>query len=148
MSAWSIGAGRGAFSTKAGKPNKAVEFIGRFTKWIPGDVIVLYGGTVALMQPEQPAEGSVTPVVSVPAWLITLIATPLIVWVAAGLADKKQIPWRIAFSVPSFMIWSATVPHSAWEKWGVFSENAPIVYLVLGLLALILPPIADSVIDD
>lgn len=145
MSAVRIGM-EGARPTVATTENPALAFIGRFTKWIPGDVIALYAATVALMQPA--LDSGEDPVISFPAWLIALVATPLVVY-AIGLAAKTSKLWlRAFFSIPAFAIWSSTVPHSAWQGWPLFNDNPVLAYLVLGLLALILPPFADYMIGD
>lgn len=127
--------------------NPVLEFLGRWVKWIPAEVIAIYGLTISQMQPE-PTAPSQAPVVSVPLFWITLAATPVVVAVAGILAKSSKLVWRVLFSIVAFAIWSSTVPHSAWQDFDLFTKNEFIAYAVLALLSLVLPPLFDRVVGD
>ena len=127
--------------------NPVLEFLGRWVKWIPAEVIAIYGLTISQMQPA-PGAASQAPVVSVPLFWITLAATPIVVLVAGYLAKSSRLLVRMVFSIVAFAIWSSTVPHSAWQEFDLFSKNELVAYAVLALLSLVLPPLFDRAVGD
>lgn len=148
MSAIGIGAGSGSTALADGTTaNPVLEFLGRWVKWIPAEVIAIYGLTISQMQPE-PDAASQEPVVSVPWFVITLAATPVVVLVAGYFAKSSKLAWRALFSIVAFAIWSSTVPHSPWQEFDLFTQNELISYGVLALLSLVLPPVFDRVVGD
>jgi len=107
----------------------------------------VYAAAVSQMQPEAGA-ASQAPVISLPLWIIALVATPAIVFVGGLLAKSEKVPLRMAFSVPAFILWSSTVPHSPWNSWDLFAQNQIVAYAVLAFLSLIFPPLFDRAIGD
>jgi hypothetical protein len=128
-------------------PNPVLEFLGRWVKWIPAEVIAIYAATISQMQPEAGA-ASQAPVVSTPLWFIALGFTPVIVAVAGYLTKATKVPLRVLFSIVAFVVWSSTVPHSAWEQFALFTDNKLIAYALLGLISLVFPPLFDRAVGD
>lgn len=148
MSAIRMGTGSGSVVlADDATPNPVLEFLGRWVKWIPAEVIAIYGATISQMQPEA-ATPPAAPVVSMPLWFIALAFTPVIVAVAGFLTKANKVPLRVAFSIVAFVVWSSTVPHSAWEQFGLFTDNKLIAYALLGLISLVFPPLFDKAVGD
>ena len=147
MSAIRIGTGAPSVAGVEATTNPILEFLGRWVKWIPADVVTIYAAAVAQMQPK-PDAADQTPVVSVPLWVIALVATPLVVLVGSVLAKSRNTVWRMLFSIPAFIVWSSTIPHSAWSELSIFTDNQIVAYVVLAFLSLIFPPIFDKIIGD
>ncbi len=147
MSAIRIGTGSRVAAGVNATTDPILEFLGRWVKWIPAEVIAIYAAAVAQLQPK-PDGIPQPPVVSVELWAIALVFTPVIVGVASVLGNATQRVWRIIFSIPAFLVWSSTIPHSAWAKLDVFADNQIIAYVVLAFLSLVFPPIFDRVVGD
>ncbi|HEY4266880.1 MAG TPA: hypothetical protein VGM94_01690 [Galbitalea sp.] len=148
MSAIRMGTGSGSVALADNAPsNPVLEFFGRWVKWIPAEVIAIYGATISQMQPAAGA-ASQTPVVSTPLWVIALVFTPVIVAVAGWLTKSTKVPLRVAFSIVAFVVWSSTVPHSAWDQFDLFTKNKELSYALLGLLSLVFPPLFDRAVGD
>src|SRR5215470_2563992 len=75
MSAWSLGADR-VRAKDLSNDEATSEIIGRMTRWIPGDILVLFAGAINWISAEPAAP-------SVPLLLVFLAATPIVVVLAA-----------------------------------------------------------------
>jgi hypothetical protein len=144
MSAWRIGVGDARAGALAAAPSKPLKeqllaALGALVKWLPAEVVAGYAATVTIMQPDQ-VEGAVPkpPSVSWAAWLVAFVATPIIVLFAAGAAGNlNKIVQRVVLSMPAFVLWSASVPYSAWNKVDAFKDNRPVFLLILLLVTTI-----------
>lgn len=102
------------------------------------------------MQPEV-VEGAAPqpPDISWAAWIIALAATPVLVFVAAGIAKKtKGLAAKVVLSIPAFALWSASIPHSVWEKWDSFDENRPLFLFGLLIVVSIFTYIAQALVPS
>jgi hypothetical protein len=108
--------------------NKTV--VDRLTRWIPGDMLALFATVVtaiaAMTSPEMPQW----------IWLaVCIFATPALVLLikpADGKPDPQK-PKKALLGLIAFVIWSLTIPDSAWHNIAFVTDNAP---LVAGLAAL------------
>ena len=133
MSAWRIGAGKSRIAPTsaarvAGKPaggavtkraGQAFTLAGlgldALTRWLPAEVVALYAAIVAAMQPRQEDGKQIVPEVRLWPWLLGIVATLLVVLFGAKAADNTdKLLWRLVLAGVAFVLWSATVPYSAW----------------------------------
>ena len=154
MSAFGIGAGRsGPEVEDTGPkplPQQLLAAVGALVKWLPGEIVAGYAAVVVMLQPEQPKTGPAkAPVVSWWAWIIAVIATPVFVLLGAWYASNwtKFVP-KILLSVPAFVLWSASIPHSAWDKIDGFRDNHPIFLFALLLVTSAYTTIAQKLVPD
>ncbi|MCE7003177.1 hypothetical protein LWC34_10090 [Kibdelosporangium philippinense] len=115
-------------------------------KWLPAEVLAFYAAAVTMMQPPLTPEGQPTepPVVSWWAWSIALAATPVFVYIGALYRHNFDRFWlRVGLSLPAFVLWSATVPYSAWYDVSFFESGSAIFWLALGLAAAAFTAIAS-----
>lgn len=133
----------------ASPKDKLLGFLGKVTKWIPADVMAIYGAAIIAMQPKPAADGSAPPaVVSVELWVAFLVATPILVGILGWVAGSERLARRVLLSVPAFIIWTASVPHSAWEKLPLFTDSTVLVLAVLAVVAAGFAPFADKVVGE
>src|SRR5688572_30597611 len=64
----------------ASPKDKLLGFLSKVTKWIPADVMAIYGGAIIAMQPKATPGVTPAPIVSVELWVVFLIATPIVVF--------------------------------------------------------------------
>jgi hypothetical protein len=152
MSAFRIGAGdRQPFRTEAdgqkSLPQQLLAAVGALVKWLPGEVVAGYAATVVMMQPDQPETGPAKPPdVSWAPWIVALVATPVFVLLGALYANNmKKLVARIILSLPAFVLWSASVPHSAWDNVDGFKNNHAVFLFVLLLVTSAFTTIAELV---
>jgi Na+/proline symporter len=143
MSAYSIGVGRTAeLPRPAAAPSPTLgeqlaAGLGALVKWLPAEVVGGYAAAVVAMQPEQ-GEGQppAPPDISWTAWIIALVATPILVFlVAKAVKNNEKRLARVGLSIPAFALWSASIPNSVWEKLDAFSDNRRL--FLLGLLFVV-----------
>jgi hypothetical protein len=129
---------------------QAIDALGALVKWLPAEIVAGYAAVVTAMQPEQAAGAPAKPPsISWTAWVVALIATPILVLVGAWTAGKLAgAVARMALSVPAFALWSATIPHSVWEKWDAFTNNRPLLLFVLLIVVSIFTAIAQKLAPD
>jgi hypothetical protein len=136
LSAYSIGLGERRFRTTGDKklPEQLMAALGVLVKWLPAEVVGGYAAAVTMLQPTQiKGEPAKAPVISTSAWVLSIVATPILVLAVALAAKKtKKLAQRVVLSVPAFALWSASVPHSVWENMNAFRDNRPV--FLLGLL--------------
>jgi hypothetical protein len=148
VSAVRIGAGTPGFrGLDDSSTNSIFEFIGKIAKWIPAEIVTLYGAGVTAMQPAADAADK-TPVISVELWVVALVGTAVLIFAAAMSAGQKNGLLRAALGMVAFVIWSATIPHSAWEKLSFFTTNEIVVYVGLGIAAVAASVIFDRLVGD
>jgi hypothetical protein len=132
------GSGNGAEDTGApSNTTKATAFkaIGILIKWIPAEIIALYGAFVATQVAAALAAGTVVKP-DWTLWWIMLAATPVYVAVVALLTDsRKDIVAKVLISIPSFVVWTATVPGSIWGDLEWFQNASGPGFIVIALLA-------------
>lgn len=150
MSVWRIAAKPVDQRATKSLADIAKSGLNALSKWIPAEVIALYATTVAAMQPVQPEDGPAQPpsVEWLP-WAILLVATPLIVMLTALTKRQRYRLWpKVLLSMPAFVMWSATVPHSAWEGFNFFDLKSPLVLLCLAVAALIFTLLAEWIVPE
>lgn len=115
--------------------------IGAVVRWIPTEVVVLYGAAVAA---SQPAGTPAAPVIPLAPWIVCLVASPVLSVVLALSTERREhMIWKAVLAAAAFVLWSETVPNSAWNLVPGFSPSGPITLLVIGLTAAIFTPIAE-----
>jgi hypothetical protein len=124
----------------------ATGALSKLVIWLPAEVVTGYAAAVAMTQLPAPAE----PVVDPLPWLISLVATPvLLLLVAMGKkgarkltkAQRGRLNRRALLSVPAFALWSATVPFSVWTNW--VDTTSPVFWYVLLLAAVAFTAFAE-----
>lgn len=127
--------GHPAFQTYAAQNNTAID---RITKWIPGDILALFAAVVtgvhAIIDP-------------LPNWIwliFCLVLTPIIVLLVqptGGQPDPMK-GRKAVLAFFAFLIWSFTIPESAWQRipviaaWSALVSGIAIgVGIVFGLIA-------------
>jgi hypothetical protein len=137
MSAWSIGADPVRVQKLNQDRDAASETIGRVTRWIPGDILVLFAGAINWVsaEPEHP---------SVKLLVLFFLATPVVVLLGA-FAKRKLVGFdyvKAALAMLAFAIWSLSIPRSGWHQWPLVNDNpgwvttaSALVGLIFGLLA-------------
>lgn len=134
MSAFSIG-NKGPVLLAADEPVLS-EIIGRVVRWIPGDVIVVYGAFLVATEPDSPSF----------TWmLVPWIATPVIVAIGALLAGRGLPVIRMILSVIAFGLWAIDLPNSGWQEIDLIADNRVGAVLIASLVAVIFAQIADRV---
>lgn len=132
MSAWGIGTSsnetESSGATEAPTTGQLITTaVAAFVKWIPAEVVAGYGAFVAanwVSQTEKPSAPGADPIPNSGLWYIALIATPLLVFVAGLLAGRLDRFIRKAVLAPlGFALWSASIPHSYWNKFEWFKGN-------------------------
>lgn len=120
--------------------------LGALIKWIPAEVVAGYAATVQLMQPSLVAgKASKPPVISWSAWIIALVATPILVALGAWLATSyNHLVAKVLLSIPAFGLWSASVPYSVWNKSGQFRDNTPFTLFLLLIITGIFTAVAEK----
>ena len=117
MSAWSLGADRGAVVRLSGE-DRTKEIIGRVVRWIPGDMVVLYAGAINWVSAEPKLP-------SLPLLLVFIAATPVVVILGAfATRSVRRFDFvKAVLAVIAFGIWSVSVPRSGWQQFDVVREN-------------------------
>lgn len=149
MSAWSIGVA--ARSRKApgavpaeGTNDKAVQgILDRLTKWIPGDVLVLYVAAVTASS----TRGSKT---SLLVLVAAAVLTPLVVICAAYAkgGPTKRVWVSAILAAVAFAIWSVSVPLSWWQRLPDVQANQAIFAIGAAALGLLFGFIAEGLSRD
>jgi hypothetical protein len=136
VSAWSIG--RRAAVRTAGP--KWGEYVGRVVRWIPGDIIALYGAAVVAFEgPGRPDNPSL-------AWLFVFwIGTPIVVVLSGWVSGKVRLV-AVVLSIFAFGIWSLAVPNSGWHAFD-FVRNSPVGVGVAAALSGIVFGLVASKVD-
>lgn len=138
---------RAAEEKTPGLGERTLTALGALVKWLPAEIVAGYAAVVVAMQPEV-IEGAAAqpPDVSWEAWLIALAATPVLVLVAAMVAKTtERLAARAILSIPAFALWSATIPHSVWEKWDSFEESRPLFLFGLLIVVSIFTYVAQAI---
>lgn len=139
MSAWSIGAERVRAGVLGRKPT-AEEFVGRLTRWIPGDVLVLFASAINWVsaEPKPPSRSLL---------IVFLLATPIVVLLGAY-SKRGVVPYdwvNALLATFAFAIWSISIPRSGWQAWPLFSSNPGWVTLASALGGLVFGLIASGI---
>jgi hypothetical protein len=158
MSAWRLGvesvaeghepageAGGGAVDLSARLTQASTPPVGgldSLTKWIPGEVIVLYAAAVTAFGAETHAEPSIALLI------VAGVLTPVIVVLFAySRGTVKRKTWLTAlFAAIAFAIWSLSVPFSGWQSWDLVQDNQLAVALVAAVSALLFGLLAEGLI--
>jgi hypothetical protein len=114
---------------------KAFEYLGVLIKWIPSEIIAVYGAVVATQVASALANGTtVKPDWSL--WWIMLAATPIyVVVVAFATQSQANVFAKAVISVPAFALWTATVPGSIWGAFEWFQKTNGVGFVLVALLA-------------
>ena len=114
-------------------------FINKSVKWIPGDILALYGAALAIQSQQQdPLEPDVAMVI------VFLIATPIVVLLGGLGSDSSALRTGLTMvlSLVAFTIWSASLANNGWRAFEWFPSGwQTIVYL--GLAGLLFGLLAD-----
>lgn len=108
-------------------------------KWIPGEVLALYGVGVSLI-------GS-------PSWfwlLVGVLLAPGVVVLAAfansGIfPPNPTIAVRAGLGMTAMLVWTLTVPGSGWREWGLFRDNPAETALAGAAIGLTFGLVAEGV---
>lgn len=122
---------------------KVAAIADRLTKWIPGEVLTLYVAGVTVLNP---SPGSSTGVVFL---AIVAILTPAVVaggvFATGGKFDGHF--WISAMiGMAAFLIWSITVPESAWQKISLIADNPGTGAMAAAFAGLLLGQVADGLV--
>jgi len=147
MSAWQIGStlpaprqqGRRVRGEQTSPQEGTQQFIGRLTKWIPGDALAIYVTGVSALAAQVHSKPSFV-------FLIvgTLLAPALVLGGAWSTGNPIKSPTWVSAGLAAlaFLIWSLTVPFSGWQRWSLIADNragvaicAAITGLLFGLFA-------------
>lgn len=120
-----------------GAKSPFADFIGRAVKWIPGDVIVLYGALVTGLEGVNPSPNPSL------LWLIVFwILTPVVAVGGAFATGESLRVGKLVLAFLAFGIWSLGLPDSGWQAWEAVRDNpiqsaaaAAIAGLLFGQLA-------------
>jgi hypothetical protein len=149
MSAWQIGSNPPAprppdhrTRVRTTSPREGTqEFVGRLTKWIPGDALAIYVTGVSALAAQAHSKPSIVFLIVVAVLTPALVlggawanGTPikLPTWVSAGLAAL------------AFLIWSLTVPFSGWQRWSLVADNQAGVAICAGIAGLLFGLLAEG----
>jgi hypothetical protein len=154
VSVWRIAVGAQAPAIRAEEAKTPIQHLltalGALVRWLPAEVVAGYAAVVTAMQPEQ-VEGGLAklPSVSWAAWLVALVATPVLIFLLSKAAKNNALLGRrVGLSIPAFILWSASVPHSVWEKLDAFRENRPVFLFVLLLVTSAFTALAQWLVPD
>jgi hypothetical protein len=108
-------------------------------KWVPGEVLALYGVGVSLI-------GS-------PNWfwlLVGVLMAPAVVLLAAFVNSGAFPPGpatavRAALGLSAMLIWTLTVPGSGWREWALLRDNATVLALAGAVLGVFFGLVAEGV---
>jgi hypothetical protein len=108
-------------------------------KWIPGEVLALYGVGVTLI-------GS-------PNWfwlVVSVLMAPAVVLLAAFVNSGTFPPdprtgVRAALGLLAMLIWTLTVPGSGWREWPLLRDNVTVLALAGAVLGVFFGLVAEGV---
>jgi hypothetical protein len=120
------------------------DFIGKIVTWIPAEVVAFYGAAVAAIISDPSKRGG---------WVLVLIGvilSALLVVLGAWSATTgswftKRVKFRTAMAPIAFLIWSTTVPDSAWNSWHVVAHHRGWSVIVAALLGLLFSQVAAGI---
>ncbi len=148
MSAWSIGSWDGQ---RAGRGERAdslpdagfSSYLGRTIRFIPGEIIALYGACVATLR--QGDAGTVTHVAFLVIFAIAAPAVTVLGSIVERRAFSAQTRTRGLLSLLAFAIWSVTVPSSGWYEIPFVVEQPGLIAIAAALAGLIFGMAAELV---
>ena len=155
MGAWQLGvdAARHQRGLLLNEPpqNPLVTIIGRVLKWVPADVVVMFGAAVAVYVADEAEPG---------VWLIPFFAglAPVLVVLSAFAGRDKTKPWwtrllayRTVVAPFATLIWMYTVPETPWEriKWVADHDTEVIIIAAVtgAMFSLLAQALEDSISD-
>lgn len=137
MSAWGVGASTS--EVRLATPD-AGSYVGRVVRWIPGDVVALYGAAILWVTPEPLAP-------SLALWWWFVAAAPVVTLAGAFATRnlKKFDAVKAALAAVAFAIWSLSVPRSGWQQLGAIAANPGWVIAASALGGVIFGLVASGI---
>lgn len=118
MGAWTVGATRTTQRMAAGAD--PADFVNRVVRWIPGDAMVLYGGAINGLRP---SAGDTSSLDRALLGLFVFAAGLLVILGAFSKGPVKRGTFvKAALGAVAALIWSMSVPNSAWHGLQVFKD--------------------------
>lgn len=144
MSAWRVGRDSNPGLFLSQPSGQFRSFVDRVTKWIPGDVIVLYGASIVLLRSQTP-----DPNPSV-VLLIAGAAAAFVFVLLGAWSTGAGLNWRRLFvdavlAAVAFLIWSASIPDSGWWAWEAVSDNPGWLAVIAAALGVAFGLFAEGV---
>lgn len=115
-------------------------------RWIPGEVVAVYGAAVALLA--DPAKSDAAGFTWVAGLVFALVLALLGAqpWTLAHQRQKVAIlVASLIFTAIAFVLWSFTIPGSAGYRWGYAADHSQIAVLA-ALLGLILGALTEPIL--
>jgi hypothetical protein len=135
-------------------PQQLAAALGVLVMWIPTEVVAAYAAFVLMIQP---ATGAQDASVAIGIWLVALLATPLLIWVAAwakkargktwNKGERRRLTWSVLLSPVAFFLWSASIPQSAWTLFGPFKANSAAFLFALLIVVGVFTVVASKLTE-
>jgi hypothetical protein len=121
--------------------------------WIPGEVIAAYMAVVLALQGTNNTNGVAKPTGL--GWLIGAIIAAGLLTLLGGYSKSRDLThnqWvelgvRVALSAFAFALWSLVLPGSWWQSINKIADNAPVVAIVAGLVAVAFGLLAQGIVQ-
>ncbi|HSV67724.1 MAG TPA: hypothetical protein VLJ59_17710 [Mycobacteriales bacterium] len=115
------------------------DIVDTVTKWVPGEVLALYGVGVTM--------------IGAPNWfwlVVSLLLAPAVVALSAFansgiLPPDPRIGARALLGFGAMLIWTLTVPESGWREWAPVRDNPTVVALAAAAFGLMFGLVAEGV---
>jgi hypothetical protein len=126
------GGGGGGNGGGGGTSEAVSEKLNKLVKWIPGDVIALYGAAVTVFTVSSESKPSL--ILLGIAVVLSGLFVVAAAFAKAGTLAKGDLPGA-AITAGAFAIWSITIPSSGWQQITWVSDHQAAAALIAAVVA-------------